>query len=512
LRRVAPLLILAALLLPASAQAAFPGANGKIAFDDVRDDPNPSGCYPNCNWEIYSINPDGTGATRLTNHPGVDVSPAWSPDGKKIVFNRYPPTGFVDIVVMNADGSGQTSLGSGYQPSWSPDGSKIVFVAAGECSSGDGGLWTMNPDGTGRTFLACGPPSPAGVDGETAPVWRPNGNLVAFGADLTDFDIFTVQSNGTNRTNLTNSPNEGDRDPNWSPDGSRIAFGSGEFSVPDIWTMNSSGGQKTNLTNDAPDDRDPAYSPDGTKIVFRSARASLGLHVISSSGSSPSFLTTGEHPDWQPIPINAYPRPRGATPMRIALVPAYDKCSSPNSTHGAPLAFPSCNPPALISQYLTVGTPDANGKRTTMEGFILLRTVVGNPSTPADEADVRITARVNNVFNKDLTDYTGGLAAWFRVQITDRRNTPSPGGPGAGTMFEIPLLLFTMNCAADPDPQIGSDCGATTTVDAMFPGAVTEGDHAVWQIGKAEVYDGGSDGDPITADNTLFATQGTFIP
>ena len=75
--------------------------------------------------------------------------------------------------------------------------------------------------------------------------------------------------------------------------------------------------------------------------------------------------------------------------MRVSLVPAYDQCSSPNGTHGAPLAFPSCNPPALTSQYLTVGTPDANGKRTTMEASILLKTVVGNPFTPADEADVK---------------------------------------------------------------------------------------------------------------------------
>ena len=82
--------------------------------------------------------------------------PAWSPDGQKIVFNRYAPG--AEIIVMNADGTGQTPLGPGYEPSWSPDGTKIVFVADGECSGGDGGVYTMNPDGTGRAFLACGPP------------------------------------------------------------------------------------------------------------------------------------------------------------------------------------------------------------------------------------------------------------------------------------------------------------------------------------------------------------------
>ncbi len=232
---------------------------------------------------------------------------------------------------------------------------------------------------------------------------------------------------------------------------------------------------------------------------------------MNATGGPPAFLTTGESPDWQPIPINAYPRPRGATPMRISLVPAYEQCSSPNSTHGAPLAFPSCNPPAPTSQYLTVGTPDANGKRTTMEAYILLKTVVGNPFTAADEADVKITARVNNVFNQDLTDYTGGLWAQMQLQITDRRNMPSPGGPGAATMVQIPFP-FPVGCTADPDPLVGSDCAASTTAEALIPGAVTEGDRAVWEIGKAQVYDGGADGNPITADNTLYATQGVFVP
>ena len=499
--------LLAALVLPASAHGAFPGANGKIAFDDIRDDPNPAGCHPNCNWEIYSINPDGTGLDRLTNNPAIDVWPAWSPDGKKIVFNRYAPG--ASIIVMNADGTGQTSLGAGYEPSWSPDGSKIVFVGPGECGDPppDGGVETMNPDGTGRAFVACGPPGPS-AGGESDPAWSPDGGLIAFGADLSDFDIFTVHADGTNRLNLTSSPDEIDQDPNWSPDGARIAWGT-EF-APDIWAMDRNGSNKTNLTNDVDDDGQPAYSPDGKKIVFLSSRNPFGLYVMNSTGGVATSLTTGENPDWQPIPIN-YPRPRGASPLRISLVPADEQCTAPNRTHGAPLAFPSCSPPKLTSTYLTVGTPDSNGKRTTMEAYILLKTVIGNPSTPADEADVKITSDINNVFNKDLSDYTGSLEAIFRVQITDRDNTPNPGGPGPGTLFDIPFPFY-IPCTADPDPQVGSDCTVATSIDALYPGTIEEGARSVWQIGQAQVYDGGSDGNPVTADNTLFAVEGIFIP
>ena len=141
--------MLAVGIMPGPARAAFPGQNGRIAFSDTRDDPN---------GEIYTIKADGTDTQRLTTDPGSDVKPSWSPNGQRIVFNRYSPG--ADIVVMNADGSGQTSLGPGYEPSWSPDGSKIVFVAIGECGDQSGGIHTMNPDGTGRAFLGCGPAGP----------------------------------------------------------------------------------------------------------------------------------------------------------------------------------------------------------------------------------------------------------------------------------------------------------------------------------------------------------------
>src|SRR4051794_4613120 len=88
--------------------------------------------------------------------------------------------------------------------------------------------------------------------------------------------------------------------------------------------------------------------------------------------------------------VGGYPRPRGATPTRVALVPAYEACISPNRTHGAPLSSPSCAAPELSSSVLTVGTPEANGFGANFSGVVSYSVVDGDPTTTADEADVNL--------------------------------------------------------------------------------------------------------------------------
>ena len=64
----------------------------------------------------------------------------------------------------------------------------------------------------------------------------------------------------------------------------------------------------------------------------------------------------------------------------------------------------------------------------------------------------------------------------------------------------------------DARPAVGGDCELTTTLDAIVPGAVKEGDRSIWQLGAIQVFDGGADGLASTSPNTLFARQGVFIP
>jgi len=69
-----------------------------------------------------------------------------------------------------------------------------------------------------------------------------------------------------------------------------------------------------------------------------------------------------------------------------------------------------------------------------------------------------------------------------------------------------------VRCSATADASVGSTCTLATTVNALVPNAVREGDRAIWELGPVEVYDGGPDGVGSTADNTVFARQGLFVP
>jgi hypothetical protein len=199
--------------------------------------------------------------------------------------------------------------------------------------------------------------------------------------------------------------------------------------------------------------------------------------------------------------VGAYPRPRGATPVHVSLVPAYLACAAPNRTHGSPLAFGSCNPPAPASAQLTSGTPDSNGLFVNFIGSVLYSVVVG---------DVKIKASLTDVRTKvGFADYTGELQVDASVRITDRLNGPSQTEPATGTVTNFPV---TVPCAATASGTVGSTCSVSTTFNAVVPGAIVESQRAIWQLGETKVFDGGADGLASTTPNTLYADQGIFIP
>ena len=171
-----------------------------------------------------------------------------------------------------------------------------------------------------------------------------------------------------------------------------------------------------NLTNSPADDVAPAWSPDGTKIALSSTPSGQDseIYTMNADGTGVNQLTdntTNDHsPDWQPVQ-RPHVRPKGATPFRVPLVPAYAQCTAPNRTHGPPLAFPSCNPPAPGSSRLTIGVGDGSPAFARGSGFVRMDVIVGAPGPP-DDSDVNIRVNLTNVMRaSDLSEYTGELRA-----------------------------------------------------------------------------------------------------
>jgi hypothetical protein len=211
-------------------------------------------------------------------------------------------------------------------------------------------------------------------------------------------------------------------------------------------------------------------------------------------------------------------RPKGATPLRASLVPAFKSCTAPNRTHGAPLAFPSCNPPVQESNFLTVGTPDANGAPAKSSGFLLLKV---DAVPPADLlftltiTDVRCLPGTNaSVCNSPNAaggpDYSGQLQSDATIRISDHYNGPNLNE--AATMVDIPNPI-SATCVNTADTTVGGTC--TVTGNSCNPPpecAIRDDERMVIELGQVFVRDGGADGQVATADNTVFMRQGIFIP
>ena len=179
---------------------------GKIAFTSERDG----------NTEIYVMDADGGNQINLTNSPGRDEWPDWSPDGKKIVYHSFRE-GRPSIWVMDANGENhkvladESVLGS---PAWSPDGGRIAFNKGR-------GICVMDDNGRDQRMLT------DEIAEDWWPAWSPDGNQIAFSSNRNgEWEIYVMDSNGKNQRrimeNKTNSPTFA----TWTSDG-RIIFNIG---------------------------------------------------------------------------------------------------------------------------------------------------------------------------------------------------------------------------------------------------------------------------------------------
>jgi Tol biopolymer transport system component len=298
-------LLLATLLLAVTATAAAGPGTAALASGSSSGPPDASALRTKIAFtsdrtgdlEIHVMNNDGTGARRLTESPGWDSQPAWSPGGTRIAF-ASDRSGNRDVYVMDADGSNvqriTTSPGLDEDPTWSTNDS-IAYVRQTPA-----GKQIWNAVLASRTSPAVVRKDSPVLDSAGQPIrtnsadWSPDGAAVAYAFA---YELRVHRLGAAAPVTVDGGPCSGfyclglekPRDPAWSPDGSRIAFGIGST----IHVVDADGSDRVTLGRGAY----PSWDPGGNSIVYADDGE---LYRRSLDGSAPVRLTSSRAFDGDP--------------------------------------------------------------------------------------------------------------------------------------------------------------------------------------------------------------------
>ena len=284
---------------------------GKIAFTSDRDG----------NKEIYLMNADGTGQTRLTSNTIVDDHPIWSPNRNKLAFVSQRQTGGFAIFQINIDGTNRVEVTplsqfvdvppTGTVPfsmSWSPDGKKIAFQ---DPYYND--IWVVDVETHARKNLTNDGGGTIGLYDHN-PAWSPDGTTILYASPRYNgicAALYAINPDGTNRRLVV--PCQA-YSPSWSPDGSKIVFVNlvEEFSS-ELHIANSDGTNVQTFDGGYPDPNyrdNPRWSPDRRKIAFSmrgpAPNYDIEIYVKNIDGTGFAQLTDtpagrNYRPSWEPL-------------------------------------------------------------------------------------------------------------------------------------------------------------------------------------------------------------------
>ncbi|HEX6164762.1 MAG TPA: Tol-Pal system beta propeller repeat protein TolB [Vicinamibacterales bacterium] len=246
--------------------------------------------------EVYVSDYDGANARRITINRTLNITPAWSPDGRSIAYTSYR-SGVPDILISNiyAGTMEQPSKGSGqnWLPVFSPDGSKIAFTSNRD---GNPELYVMNRDGSDVRRLTNNP------EIDTSPTFSPSGTQIAFASGRSGTpQIYVIGVDGAGLRRISQE-SYADR-PTWSPAPyNEIAFTARTGPGFDIKILNIGTGETRQITFGEGTNESPAWSPNGRHLAFSSTRAGrLQIFTVDRDGRNLRQITregNNQTPHW----------------------------------------------------------------------------------------------------------------------------------------------------------------------------------------------------------------------
>jgi TolB protein len=228
--------------------------------------------------EIYSAQVDGSSLARLTHTGAREDHPAFSPDGRFIIF-RSERSGNQDIWKMNYDGTDPVKLTANLdkdsEPAWSSDGTCVIYASK---HAGSWSVWSMKPDGSDEKKL---------LDNGGGGSLSPDGKRLLFSRRTGDLpQIWVANSDGSKPQRLTSGAAM-NMSPAWSPDGKHIAFVSFRDGVVAVYLMDADGKNQKKLTKGPGNNGGRiSFSRDGKWITFSSDRdGHMQMYLMSLDGN-----------------------------------------------------------------------------------------------------------------------------------------------------------------------------------------------------------------------------------